>query len=560
MFAETTQFGVLLPPEARARLKRGVDLMGNVLRATLGPTGRIVCVAPLVSTRMPELLTDAATIARRIIEVPDMMENMGAMLVRHVCWQVHEAVGDGTATTAVLTQAILAEADRRVAAGANAMFLKRGVERATECAIRELRAMARPLEGEQEITRVATAAAGDERLGKLIGEMLDILGPEGVILVEGHPQVILDREYVEGLRWDSGYVSPFFVTNTERMEAVVEDPLVLVTDLNLDTVEQVRPLLEQILEAHEARVRALNLPEGVQPEPPRLAVIANDIAGDALSTFVVNHQERRLRCVGIKAPSAGDHRVRIIEDIAILTGGRMISEDAGELLEAANLGDLGRARRVAATRDSFTVVGGAGSDAAVRDRLQEIKRQLKDMDTEYDRRRTRERLGKLSGGIGLLHVGAATERELEELKQRGESAIAATAAAVEEGVVPGGGAGFLKASVALDQLAAELGGDERLGVQVLARALEAPVYWIARNAGGDAESAVARARRLTLDTGRAHGYDGLADHVVDMEMAGILDPLKVARTVLAGAVSAALMALTTDALVLKKKPEQAVQP
>jgi chaperonin GroEL len=536
---------VLLKPRARVALQRGVDQMANVLRVTLGPTARAVVMAPIISTGSPELLTDSATIARRIIEIPDPYENMGAMLIRHMAWRIREKVGDGAATAAVIAQTLLHEANYQAAAGANVMMLKRGIERGLDVADAELRRLATPMESPEQIEALAVAAAGgDQEIGRYVSEMLEIIGTDGVILVEDHAGRKTDREYVEGLQWDSGYVSAYFCTDLDRMDAVVENPVILSTDVNVESVEQILPIMEAIMERKESH--------GIGG----FVLIANEIAGPALALMVANTEKKTLPCLGIKAPGAGDRRVRILEDVAVLAGGRMVAEDAGDTMEEAKFSDLGRARRVWANRDFFSIVGGAGDHNAIRQRIQEIKQLLPTADGDYERDKMRERIGKLQGGVGVLKVGAASEREREIKKQRGEEAVAAARAAAEEGVVPGGGAAYLGCRQALQALAKELEGDEALGVRVLLRALEAPTEWIIRNAGQDHKRIMAELR----DAPAGHGYDAVEERIVDMVEAGILDPAKVVRAALETGASAGMMALTTDALVLTAKRDPAVNP
>ena len=539
---------VLLNPRARVALMRGVDQMANVLRVTLGPSARAVVMAPIISTRSPELLTDSATIARRIIELPDPYENMGAMLVRHMAWRMREKVGNGAATATVIAQTLLHEANYQAAAGANVMMLRRGVERGLEVAYEELKRMAEPMDSPEQIEALAIAAAGgDEEIGRYVAEMLEIIGTDGVILVEDHAGRKTDREYVEGLQWDSGYVSAYFCTDLDRMEAVVENPVILSTDVNVESVEQILPIMEAIM----ARKESENIGGFV--------LIANEISGPALAVMVANTEKKILPCLGIKAPGAGDRRVRILEDVAVLTGGRMIAEDAGDKTEDATFKDLGRARRVWANRDFFSVVGGAGDRNAIRQRIQEIKQLMPTADSDYERDKMRERIGKLQGGVGVLKVGAASERERETKKQRGEEAVSAARAAAEEGVVPGGGAAYLACLPRLRELEKELRAESKdiaLGVRILIRALESPTEWIIRNADKDAKRLLAVLREAPP----GHGYDAVQDRVVDMKEAGILDPLKVVRTALETGASAGMMALTTDALVLTAKRDPAINP
>lgn len=536
---------VLLNPRARVALTRGVDQMANVLRVTLGPNARAVVMAPIISTRAPELLTDSATIARRIIELPDPYENMGAMLIRHMAWRMREKVGNGAATATVIAQTLLHEANYQAAAGANVMMLRRGVERGLDVVYDELKRLAIPMETPEQIEALSIAsAAGDVEIGRYVAEMLEIIGTDGVILVEDHAGRKTDREYVEGLQWDSGYVSAYFCTDLDRMEAVVENPVILSTDVNVETVDQILPIMEAIMSKKDEL--------GIGG----FVLIANEIGGPALALMVANTEKKTLPCLGIKAPGAGDRRVRILEDVAVLTGGRMIAEDAGDTVESARFADLGQARRVWANRDFFSVVGGAGDQNAIRQRIQEIKQLLPSADGDYEREKMRERIGKLQGGIGILKVGAASEREREIKKQRGEEAVAAARAAAEEGVVPGGGAAYLACFPALRDLAASLTGDEALGIKILMRAMEAPAEWIVRNAGKDSNHILAKLREAPPGS----GYDAVEDRIVDMAEAGILDPLKVVRIALETGASAGIMALTTDALVLTAKRDTAINP
>jgi chaperonin GroEL len=550
--AEKVYRDVLLKPRARAALTEGVDQMANVLRVTLGPMARAVVMAPIISSRTPELLTDSATIARRIIELPDPYVNMGAMLIRHMAWRMREKVGNGAATAAVIAQALLHEANYQASAGANVMMLKRGIERGLDLAYAELKAQAKPMETPEQIEAMAiAAAAGDVEIGRYVAEMLEIIGTDGVILVEDHAGRKTDREYVEGLQWDSGYVSAYFCTDLDRMDAVVENPVILSTDVNVETVDQILPIMEQIM----ARKDELGVGGFV--------LIANEISGPALAVLVANTEKKSLPCLGIKAPGAGDRRVRILEDVAVLTGGRMIAEDAGDRMEEAKLSDLGRARRVWANRDFFSIVGGRGEQSAIRQRIQEIKKLLPTADGDYERDKMRERMGKLQGGVGVLKVGAPSEREREIKKQRGEEAVAAARAAAEEGVVAGGGAAYISCIPALEALARSLSEDgtteskdEALGVRVLIRALQAPTEWIVRNASHDHRPILARLRQSPP----GYGFDAVRGEILDMSEAGILDPLKVIRTALETGASTGMMALTTDALVLTAKRDPAINP
>ena len=544
--------GVLFEPQARAALSKGMATLARLLAATLGPMGHAVAVAPVVGRGAPELLDDAATVARRIIELRDPYETAGAMLLRHLAWRMRVEVGDGAATAAVLAAALVDQLRRALAAGASPVLLRRGVEEALQVAVETLRQQSAPVEGLPALQGLATAAAGDERMGRLIAEMLDVLGPEGEVLVHEQAGVGLDREYVEGVRWNRGYVSPYFVTNAERQEAIVERPFILLTDLDLTTVEQVQPALEAVARAN-GQPDALGGRRG-------LVVVASRVVGAALQTLVANHQRGALPCLALEAPAYGEHRIGILHDLAVLTGARVFLEAAGERTERALLTDLGQARLVRAGRDWFTIVGGLGDPAAIRRRRAEVRSLLPTMKEDADRSLTRERLGKLGGGVAILHVGATTEVERKALALRAEAAIAATRAALEEGVVPGGGVAYLACIPHLEAAAqgADL-PDVAWGIRALAAALQAPTRAIARNAGADPKAVVARLRAEPLGV----GFDARRGAFVDMRAAGIVDPLKVARLALEKAASGAVLAMTSEAIVLTDKSRssnQASQP
>ncbi len=521
---------VVFRQEARALLKRGADQMAWVLRATLGPTARVVAIEKLTSrAEAPEILDDGATIARRIIEIPNRYVNMGAMLIRHLAWKQHEAVGDGTATAAVLAHAVLSEATRYIAAGGNPMLLKRGVEKALHVALAELQALSTPLETADQVAALATAATGDPEMGGYIGEMFDIVGRDGYIQVMESPSIKTDREYVEGVIWDRGYLSPYMVTDPERMEAVLDDALVLVTDHIIKRASELIPVMEKV---HQAGFK-------------NFFIVANDIESEPLSLLVANKQQGVLTTLAVKAPGYGDRRIRILEDLAIITGGRPFLDDAGDRLEEARLEDLGRAQRVWANRDYFSIIGGYGDPARIRQRIAMIKSELPTVTDDYEREKMRERLGKLAGGVAILRVGAATKTELEEKKNRAERAVALIRAAVEEGVVPGGGAAYLALIPALERIAAQ--GDEKVGVRILQRALEEPLRAIVENAGYESDPIIAELQTRP----RGWGFDVLRGTFVDMREAGILDATKVLRLALEKGVSGAIMAFTTEALVLR---------
>ncbi|MBI2941701.1 MAG: molecular chaperone GroEL [Chloroflexi bacterium] len=524
-----TRERVMYSLRARVAFKRGIDQMANLLAITLGPKARTVAVAPIVgNNKPPELLNDGATIARRVIELPDPFENMGAMLVRHLAWKVGETAGDGTTTAAVIMQAILHSATRYIAAGGNPMRMKRGLERALPVVLEELQRQARPVETEEDVTRVATVCSVNPEVGRFFGEIYDILGPEAVVIVQDSPGTKVEREYVEGFQWDKGYLSPYFVTDADRMEAVLDDALILVTDRFVTSMNQLIPIMEKVREASFSN----------------LLLVAGDVQSDALSLLVTNKLHNSLNTLAVKAPGYGDRRIRILEDIAILSGGRPILEDAGDTLEEARIEDLGRAQRVWANRDFFSIVGGYGQPAAIRERIAHVKREIPTITDEYEREKARERLGKLAGGCAMMRVGAPTETERNELKLRIEDAVLSVRAAIEEGLVPGAGKALLNAVPAVEALSAD-DPDEAMGIRILAQALAAPVRRLARNSGYPPAAMVARVKAAPP----THGLDAVSGEIVDLWEAGIVDPVKVERILVETTVSAAMMALTTDVLV-----------
>ena len=531
--------GVVLPPQSRVALQRGVDSMVNLLRVTLGPKARTVAIAPVVSTSSPpEVLNDGATIARRVIELPNPVENMGAMLIRHLTWRVREEVGDGSTTAAVLAQAVLSEANRYVAAGGNVMLMKAGVEKGMNVALTELEKQSRVIEDPEEMGRLIAGVTADPDLGSMFAEIFDIVGRDGVVIIQDAQTTRTEREYVEGVQWDRGYLSPYMVTDTDRMECVLEDALVLLTNRNITTAKELLPILEQVRQAGFGS----------------LFIVANDVTGDALSLLVVNKMQGTLTTLAVKAPGYGDRRMGILEDLAVLTGGRMINEDAGDTVESARLEDLGRARRIWADSGNFNVIGGYGDPSAIRERIANLRKEIPTIKDEYEREKARERLGKLVGGVAVISVGAPTTAAQKEKRNRIEGGVAALRAASEGGVVPGGGAALLACARAVRALPAE--GDEAMGLKVLAVALEAPMRWIIANAGYKPSPVIAELREKPA----GWGFDVLKGELVDMAAAGILDPHQVIRTALVKGVSGALMAMTTDALVLHKKPDWTAEP
>jgi len=525
--------------EALPRLKTGWDTIAEVLALTLGPRTGHVISTPEARPNNTERLTDAATIARRIIEIPGRVENVGAMMVRHMAWRMHEETGDGAATVAVLARAILEEGYRRVIAGANPMMVRQGIERATKVAQDALQEMARSIEGEEQLAQLATAMLGDRKLGRILGEMLDLLGSDGAIVIQEFMGPYLDRQYVDGLRYEKGgYASPHFITDQARREAVVEEPRVLITDVEVERVEQLVHLLNEIATGDKAP----------------LVVISRAIKGAALATLVLNHQKKVLPCLGINYTVIFQH-AETLGDMALMTGGRFLSKEVGDRLEDATLSDLGRARRVIAGRDEFTIVGGHGDREATKQRARELRARLSAGAYEPEHENgLRKRLGLLAGGVGILKFGTNSEQERKMKRQQIEGTLSVLSDAMEGGVVPGGGAAYLACIPAVRGL--EGNGDQKVGIDIVAEALEAPMRQIAKNAGLHPPLVVAEAKRHGL----GYGYDVLAEKVVNMEEAGIMDSVRVLSDALGIAASGGCMALTAGAIVLKRKPAQSMEP
>ncbi|MCL6476520.1 MAG: chaperonin GroEL [Firmicutes bacterium] len=521
---------LLFDEEARRALERGVNKLADAVKVTLGPRGRTVVLEKKFGS--PTVINDGVTIAKEI-EVEDPFENMGAQLVREVASKTNDVAGDGTTTATVLAQAIVREGLRNVAAGANPMLLKKGIDRAVEAAVEEIRKIATPVETRDEIANVATISANDPKIGELIADAMEKVGKDGVITVEESKGTETTLELVEGMQFDKGYISPYFVTDPERMEAVLEEPFILLYEKKISAVQDLIPILEQT-----ARMG--------RP----LLIIAEDVEGEALATLVVNKLRGVLNVAAVKAPGFGERRKAIMEDIAILTGGKFITEDLGIKLENVDISMLGRAKKVIVAKEETTIVEGAGSPQAVQGRIAQIKRQIEETDSDYDREKLQERLAKLAGGVAVIKVGAATETELKEKKHRIEDALSATRAAVEEGIVPGGGVTLLNAIPAVEALQAE--GDELAGINIVKRALEEPTRLIASNAGAEGSVIVEKVKTLP----KGHGYDAAKGEFVDMIKAGIVDPAKVTRSALQNAASIAGMLLTTEALVAEKKEEE----
>lgn len=525
---------LLFSTSARRALMRGVEKAAKLVRPTLGPIARSVAIQPLTGdNRSPEILDDGGTILRRVIELKDKYESMGAMIMRQLAWRVKDEVGDGTTTAVVLADAIIRESLRYIEAGGNAMIIRHGIEKALRVILDELDAMKVPVSTQEEITRVAAAATGNEEMGRYLGEMFDIVGADGTITVEETQRATLDRRYIEGVTWDKGYVSPYMVTDRERMEAMLDSPVVLITDHWLKDASQLIPLMQRLIEAGEKS----------------LFVVANDFEGDALALLVTNTLHKRITTIGVKAPGHGDRRLRVLEDLAILTGAKVISLDAGDMIQDVQLNHLGRAQRIWANKDYFSIIGGAGDPQALRDRLVEVKKDIKwfkekKEDYEYDK--ARERLGKLSGGAAILTVGAATETDLKLLKARAEDGVRTVRAAVEGGIVPGGGIALLACVPKV--LAIPATGDEVVGLRIVARALEEPMRRIILNAGLEDAPIVERVRQA----GPGYGFDARTGEVVPMIEAGIYDPARVVRAAVEAGVSGAMMIVTTETLVLRK--------
>ena len=515
--------------EARKALEKGVNQLADTVKITLGPKGRNVVLDKKFGA--PLITNDGVTIAKEI-ELPDPFENMGAQLVKEVSTKTNDVAGDGTTTATLLAQAIIREGLKNLAAGANPMIMKKGIAKATTTAIEAIKANSQKVNGSADIARVGAVSSGDENIGKLIAEAMEKVGHDGVITIEESKTAETYSEVVEGMQFDRGYITPYMVTDTEKMEANLDDALILITDKKISNIQELLPLLEQVVQSSK-----------------KLLIIAEDVEGDALSTLIVNRLRGTLNVVCVKAPGFGDRRKEMLQDIAILTGGTVISSDVGLELKEAQLGQLGQARQVKVTKENTTIVNGAGNSEEIRARIGQIKSQIEVTTSDYDREKLQERLAKLAGGVAVIKVGAATEVEMKEKKLRIEDALNATRAAVEEGIVAGGGTAYLNAIPAVEKLMAEVEGDEKTGVQIIARALTAPVKQIAANAGIDG-SVVLEKIRESGKTG--YGFDAYNEVYCDMIPAGIVDPTKVNRSALENAASIASTLLTTEALVADK--------
>ena len=515
--------------EARKALEKGVNQLADTVKITLGPKGRNVVLDKKFGA--PLITNDGVTIAKEI-ELEDPFENMGAQLVKEVSTKTNDVAGDGTTTATLLAQAIIREGLKNLAAGANPMIMKKGIAKATATAIEAIKGNSQKVNGSADIARVGAVSSGDENIGKLIAEAMEKVGHDGVITIEESKTAETYSEVVEGMQFDRGYITPYMVTDTEKMEANLDDALILITDKKISNIQELLPVLEQVVQSGK-----------------KLLIIAEDVEGDALSTLIVNRLRGTLNVVCVKAPGFGDRRKEMLQDIAILTGGTVISSDVGLELKETQLNQLGQARQVKVTKENTTIVNGAGSSEEIKARIGQIKSQIEVTTSDYDREKLQERLAKLAGGVAVIKVGAATEVEMKEKKLRIEDALNATRAAVEEGIVAGGGTAYLNAIPAVEKLMAEVEGDEKTGVQIIARALTSPVKQIAANAGIDG-SVVLEKIKESGKTG--YGFDAYNEVYCDMIPAGIVDPTKVNRSALENAASIASTLLTTEALVADK--------
>ena len=523
--------------DARKALREGVDALADTVKVTLGPRGRNVVLDKKFGA--PLIINDGVTIAREI-ELEEPFRNMGAQLAKEVSIRTNDVAGDGTTTATVLAQAIVTEGLRNVAAGADPMALKRGLDLGLRAVVDELRDMAEPVEKKEEIAAVATISGDNEEIGDIIADVMEKVGKDGVITVEEGQGIRMETEFTDGMQLDRGYVSPYFVSNNERMEAAVDDPYILITDRKISAVQDVVPLMEKLLQITK-----------------NFVIIADDVDGEALATLVVNKMRGTINVLAVKAPGFGERRKAQLEDIAVLTGGTLITEELGRTLEQTQVADLGRARRMVSSKDDTTIVEGSGSDEAIQDRIKEIKAQIDVTASDFDREKLQERMAKLAGGVAVIKVGAPTEVELKEKKAKLEDALSATRAAVEEGIVVGGGCALLRADRALAAMDESSTGDQRTAVRLLRTALESPLRQIAFNAGQEGSVVIGKIRKESDDR---HGYDAKLDRYGDLLEYGIVDPVKVTRSALENAVSIAGMVLTTESLVAEIPEAPAAMP
>lgn len=529
----------LYEDEARKALEAGVNVLADTVKLTLGPKGRNVVLERKYGS--PLITNDGVTIAKEI-EIKDPFENMGAQLIKEVSVKTNDIAGDGTTTAAVLAQSIVKEGLKNVAAGANPMILKKGIQKAVEAAVEELQNISKVINDKKSIANVASVSAGDDTVGELISEAMEKVGKDGVITVDESKSMKTELSVVEGMQFDRGYASPYMVSNTEKMEAELENPMILVTDKKISSIQELLPLLDQVVK-----------------NAIKLLIIAEDIEGDALTTLVLNKLKGVINCVAVKAPGFGDRRKAMLQDIAILTGATVISEDLGLELKDTTLNELGRAKLVKVDKENTTIVGGQGDKAEIEGRVKSLKAQIAETTSDYDKEKLSERLAKLAGGVAVINVGAATEVELKENKMRIEDALSATRAAVEEGIVPGGGIALLSIKNKVALKVKGLSGDEKTGAEIVLKALEAPIRQIAKNSGVDGGVVVANVLQSKKPN---FGYDALKDRYVNMVEAGILDPTKVTRSALQNAASVAATLLTTEALVadIPEPPQAPAMP
>jgi chaperonin GroEL len=527
---------ILYDQKARECMLKGVNTLADAVKVTLGPKGRNVILDK--SFGSPTVTKDGVTVAKEI-ELEDKFENMGAQMVKEVASKTSDIAGDGTTTATVLAQAIFKEGAKLVAAGHNPMELKRGIDKAVATVIEELKKISKPTKDQKEIAQVGTISANnDETIGNIIAEAMGKVGKEGVITVEEAKSMETHLDIVEGMQFDKGYISPYFVTNPEKMEAVLDDPVILINEKKISTMKDLLPVLEQVAKTGR-----------------NLLIIAEDIEGEALATLVVNKLRGTLKVAAVKAPGFGDRRKAMLEDIAILTGGQVVSEELGIKLDSISLKDLGSAKRVSIDKDNTTIVDGAGDKKDIEGRVKQIRTQIEETTSDYDREKLQERLAKLVGGVAVINVGAATETEMKEKKARVEDALNATKAAVEEGIIPGGGVAFIRTLACLNEI--QLEGEKQFGVQIIKKALEEPMRWIAQNAGHDGSIIIEKVKNGKGNFGFDAGKEVFVD---DMMEAGIIDPTKVARSALQNAASVAALLLTTDAMIAEKPKEKAPFP
>ena len=529
---------IIYGEEARRSLKAGIDALADAVKVTLGPKGRPVALDKKFGP--PSVINDGVSIAKEI-ELEDPFQNMGAQLVKEAASKTNDKCGDGTTTATVLSQALVTGGFKNIAAGADAMSLKRGIEKGVVAMVEDLKKMSIPVTTKEQIAQVATISAADPEIGNLIAEVMEKVGKDGVITVEESKGLLFETDYVEGMQFDRGYISPYFITNAELMKVELEDPYILITDKKISAIADILPVLEKVLQVSK-----------------NFVIIAEDLEGEALATLVVNKLRGTLNCLAVKAPGFGDRRKAMLEDIAMLTGGKVITEEMGRKLDSTTVADLGRCRKVVSDKDNTTIVEGKGTDEEIKARIKQIKAQIEETTSDYDKEKLQERLAKLAGGVAVIKGGAATEIELKEKKHRVEDALSATRAAVEEGILPGGGVALLSTLPALDKI--RLTGDQATGLEILRKAVDEPVKWIAINAGKDGSVVVDKVKRSK----KGVGYDASKDEYGDMVTRGIIDPLKVTRTALENAASVANMILTTEALVTdlpdKDKPAMPAMP